>query len=349
MNQSVARETIMDVRSFVRDLPKAELHLHLEGSLEPELLMHLATRNRVAIPFRSVEEIRAAYDFSDLQDFLDIYYQGMNVLQVEEDFYDLTMAYLERAAADGTVHVEVFYDPQGHTTRGIPFPTVTDGILAALADGRDRFGITSLLIPCILRHLSEEEGFTTLREAEPYIAGGQIAGLGLDSTERDNPPGKFRRLFAAAREAGLELVAHAGEEGPAAYVADAVDLLGVDRIDHGNRALDDPALVRRLADRGIALTVCPLSNLRLGGVPSLEQHPLKRMLDAGLKATVNSDDPAYFGGYLVDNFVAVAEALGLARPDLATLVRNSIDGSFMDETAKRAYLDRIDQVIGGGG
>ena len=267
MNQSVARETSMDVRSFVRDLPKAELHLHLEGSLEPELLMRLATRNRVEIPFRSVEEIRAAYDFSDLQDFLDIYYQGMNVLQTEEDFYDLTMAYLERAAADGTVHVEVFYDPQGHTTRGIPFPTVTDGILAALADGRDRFGITSLLILCILRHLSEEEGFATFREAEPYIAGGRLAGLGLDSTERGNPPGKFRRLFAAAREAGLELVAHAGEEGPAAYVADAVDLLGVDRIDHGNRALDDPALVRRLADRGIALTVCPLSNLRLGGVP----------------------------------------------------------------------------------
>ena len=339
----------MDVRSFVRDLPKAELHLHLEGSLEPELLMRLATRNRVEIPFRSVEEIRAAYDFSNLQDFLDIYYQGMNVLQAEEDFYDLTMAYLERAAADGTVHVEVFYDPQGHTTRGIPFPTVTDGILAALADGRDRFGITSLLILCILRHLSEEEGFATFREAEPYIAGGRLAGLGLDSTERDNPPGKFRRLFAAAREAGLVLVAHAGEEGPAAYVADAVDLLGVDRIDHGNRALDDPALVRRLADRGIALTVCPLSNLRLGGVPSLEQHPLKRMLDAGLKATVNSDDPAYFGGYLVDNFVAVAEALGLARPDLATLVRNSIDGSFMDETAKRAYLARIDQAMGGAG
>ena len=339
----------MDVRSFVRALPKAELHLHLEGSLEPELLMRLATRNRVEIPFRSVEEIRAAYDFSDLQDFLDIYYQGMNVLQTEEDFYDLTMAYLERAAADGTVHVEVFYDPQGHTTRGIPFPTVTDGILAALADGRDRFGITSLLILCILRHLSEEEGFATFREAEPYIAGGRLAGLGLDSTERGNPPGKFRRLFAAAREAGLELVAHAGEEGPAAYVADAVDLLGVDRIDHGNRALDDPALVRRLADRGIALTVCPLSNLRLGGVPSLEQHPLKRMLDAGLKATVNSDDPAYFGGYLVDNFVAVAEALGLARPDLATLVRNSIDGSFMAETAKRAYLARIGQAMGGAG
>ncbi|MDD9981317.1 MAG: adenosine deaminase, partial [Gammaproteobacteria bacterium] len=225
----------MDVRSFVRSLPKAELHMHLEGSLEPEMLMRLAARNRVEIPFRSVEEIQAAYHFTELQDFLDIYYQGMNVLRVEEDFYDLTMAYLERAAADGTVHVEVFYDPQGHTTRGIPFSTVTDGILAALADGREKLGITSLLILCILRHLSEDEGFATLCQAEPWIADRQIAGLGLDSTEKGHPPGKFQRLFATAREAGLKLVAHAGEEGPPAYVADAVDLLKVDRIDHGNR------------------------------------------------------------------------------------------------------------------
>ena len=335
----------MDVRSFVRDLPKAELHLHLEGSLEPELLMHLATRNRVEIPFRSVEEIRAAYDFSDLQDFLDIYYQGMNVLQTEEDFYDLTMAYLERAAADGTVHVEVFYDPQGHTARGIPFSIVTDGILAALADGREKLGITSLLILCVLRHLPEEDGFVTFRQAEPWIADQRIAGLGLDSTEKDNPPAKFQRLFAAAREAGLKLVAHAGEEGPAAYVADAVDVLEVDRIDHGNRALEDPALVRRLAARGITLTVCPLSNLRLCGVSDLSQHPLKRMLDAGLKATVNSDDPAYFGGYLLDNFVATAEALALDRQDLVTLVRNSIEGSFLDEPAKQVHLDRIDRAV----
>ena len=335
----------MDVRSFVRDLPKAELHLHLEGSLEPEMLMRLATRNKVGIPFRSVEEIRAAYRFTELQDFLDIYYQGMNVLRAEEDFYDLTMAYLERAAADGTVHVEVFYDPQGHTTRGIPFSTATDGILAALADGREKLGITSLLILCILRHLSEEEGFATFRQAEPWIADGRIAGLGLDSTEKDHPPGKFRRLFAAAGEAGLKRVAHAGEEGPAAYVADAVDLLEVDRIDHGNRALEDPALVRRLADMGIALTVCPLSNLRLCGVTDLRRHPLKRMLDAGLKATVNSDDPSYFGGYLLDNFVAVAEALGLGPPELTALVRNSIEGSFLDEPGKQAHLDRIARAV----
>lgn len=335
----------MDVRSFLRDLPKAELHLHLEGSLEPEMLMRLATRNKVGIPFRSVEEIRAAYRFTELQDFLDIYYQGMNVLRAEEDFYDLTMAYLERAAADGTVHVEVFYDPQGHTARGIPFATATDGILAALADGREKLGITSLLILCILRHLSEEEGFATLRQAEPWIADGRIAGLGLDSTEKGHPPGKFRRLFAAAGEAGLKRVAHAGEEGPAAYVADAVDLLEVDRIDHGNRALEDPALVRRLADMGIALTVCPLSNLRLCGVTDLRRHPLKRMLDAGLKATVNSDDPSYFGGYLLDNLVAVAEALGLDPPELTTLVRNSIEGSFLDEPGKRAHLHRIEQAV----
>ena len=339
----------MDVRSFVRSLPKAELHMHLEGSLEPEMLMRLAARNKVEIPFRSVEEIQAAYHFTELQDFLDIYYQGMNVLRVEEDFYDLTLAYLERAAADGTVHVEVFYDPQGHTTRGIPFSTVTDGILAALADGREKLGITSLLILCILRHLSEDEGFATLRQAERYIADRQIAGLGLDSTEKGHPPGKFQRLFATAREAGLKLVAHAGEEGPPAYVADAVHLLKVDRIDHGNRALEDPALVRRLAEMEIALTVCPLSNLRLRGVPSLERHPLKRMLDAGLKATVNSDDPSYFGGYLLDNFAAVAEALDLGRADLSTLVRNSIEGSFLDGPARRMHLDRIDRAIAEGG
>ena len=336
----------MDVRSFVRALPKAELHLHLEGALEPELMMRLARRNGVDMPFRSVEEIRAAYRFSELQDFLDIYYRGMDVLRAEEDFYDLTAAYLERAAADGAVHVEVFFDPQGHTGRGIPFAAAADGILAALADGRERLGITSLLIMCILRHLSEEDGFAAFREAGPYIADGRIAGLGLDSTEKDNPPAKFERLFAAAREAGLRLVAHAGEEGPASYVADAVDRLGVDRIDHGNRALEDPALVRRLARQGIALTVCPLSNLRLCGVPDMRRHPLKRMLDAGLKATVNSDDPAYFGGYLLDNFVAVAEALQLEAADLVTLARNSIEGSFLDDAARKAHLEGLARAGG---
>ncbi len=334
----------MDLRSYLRALPKAELHLHLEGTLEPELMIRLAARNKVEIPFRSVEEIRAAYRFTRLQDFLDIYYRGMDVLRAEEDFHELTLAYLERVAADGAVHVEVFFDPQGHTARGIPFTTVADGILAGLAEGHERFGITSLLIMCVLRHLTEDEGFATYREAEPYIADERIAGLGLDSTEKDNPPARFERLFAAAREAGLRLVAHAGEEGPASYVADAVDRLRVDRIDHGNRALEDPALVRRLAQRGMTLTVCPLSNLRLGGVANLKQHPLKRMLDAGLKVTVNSDDPAYFGGYLLDNCVAVAEALGLEAADLVTLARNSIEGSFLDAPARKTHLDSIDRI-----
>ena len=345
MNETAERRPTKDVRSFVRDLPKTELHLHLEGSLEPEMLMSLARKNRVDIPFRSVEEIRAAYRFTELQEFLDIYYQGMNVLREEEDFYDLTMAYLKRAAADGTVHVEVFYDPQGHTARGVPMATVTDGILAALADGREELGVTSLLILCILRHLSEGEGFATFRQAEPWIADGRIAGLGLDSTEKGNPPGKFLRLYAAAREAGLKLVAHAGEEGPAAYVADTVDVLGVDRVDHGNRALEDPVLVRRLVERRMTLTVCPLSNLRLCGVTDMRHHPLKRMLDAGLKVTVNSDDPSYFGGYLLDNYVAAAEALELGRHDLVTLVRNSVEGSFLEEPVKQAHLRRIERVV----
>ena len=237
----------MDLRSHIRALPKAELHLHLEGAIDPELMMRLAVRNKVAIPFRSADEIRAACRFTRLQDFLDLYHQGMAVLRAEEDYFELTAAYLERVADDGAVHVEVFFDPQGHTARGIPFATAADGILAALADGRERLGITSLLIMNVWRDLSEDDGFAAFRQAEPYIADRRIAGLGLDSTEMDHPPAKFERLFAAAREAGLKLVAHAGEEGPASYVAEAVDLLAVDRIDHGNRALEDPALVRRLA------------------------------------------------------------------------------------------------------
>ena len=339
----------MDLRSHIRALPKAELHLHLEGAIDPELMMRLAARNQVAIPFRSADEVRAACRFTRLQDFLDLYHQGMAVLRAEEDYFELTAAYLERVAADGAVHVEVFFDPQGHTARGIPLATAADGILAALADGRERLGITSLLIMNVWRDLSEDEGFAAFRQAEPYVADRRVAGLGLDSTELGHPPAKFERLFAAAREAGLKLVAHAGEEGPASYVADSVDLLAVDRIDHGNRALEDPALVRRLAERGMTLTVCPLSNLRLGVVPDLKRHPLKRMLDAGLKATVNSDDPAYFGGYLLDNYVSVAEALDLEPADLITLARNSINGSFLDESARKAHLEQIDRAVAADG
>lgn len=334
----------MDLRDFVRRLPKAELHLHIEGTLEPAMLMRLSARNGVAIPFRSVEEIQAAYRFTELQDFLDIYYQGMAVLLHRRDFHDLTLAYLERVAADGVVHVEIFYDPQGHTERGVAFETATDGILDGLAEGEARFGITSKLILCFLRHLSEEAAFETLKQAEAYRADGRIVGVGLDSTERGHPPRKFERVFAAAREQGLKLVAHAGEEGPPDYVRDSIDLLHIDRIDHGNRSMEAPDLVTRLAAMGITLTVCPLSNLKLRGVSDMREHPLKRMLDAGLKATVNSDDPAYFGGYLLENYGAVTDALDLGRDDLVALARNSIEGSFLSAAEQAPHLRRIDAL-----
>ena len=335
----------METREFIRSLPKAELHLHIEGSLEPEMLMDLARRNRVEIPFRSVEEVRAAYAFTELQDFLDIYYQGMNVLREPEDFEALTLAYMDRAAADGIAHVEIFYDPQGHTARGIPFAVATDGILSGLAEGGRRHAITSRLILCFLRHLSEEEGFATFREAEPWFDDGRIIGVGLDSTERGNPPAKFARLFEAAGDAGLKRVAHAGEEGTAQNVRDALDLLKLDRIDHGNAALDDKGLVERLAATRMALTICPLSNVKLCVVPDIAVHPLKRMLEAGLCATVNSDDPSYFGGYLGDNFVAATGALGLTRADLVTLARNSIEASFLDAAEKAPYLARLNGIV----
>ncbi|TWB40624.1 adenosine deaminase [Nitrospirillum pindoramense] len=326
---------------FIRCLPKAELHLHIEGSLEPEQMFAFARRNRVALPFRTVEEVRAAYAFTNLQDFLDIYYQGAQVLRTEEDFRDLALAYFRRLAADGGVHAEIFFDPQTHTDRGIPFQVVADGLLAGMAAAERELGITAHLILCYLRHLDEEAAFATLRAAEPYLD--RIAGVGLDSSEVGNPPSKFARVFQASRERGLKLVAHAGEEGPPDYVWQALDILGVDRLDHGNRALEDEALTRRLVDQGTTLTVCPLSNLKLCVVPSLEAHPLRRMLDLGLRATVNADDPAYFGGYLLDNYVRVATALGLDRGQLAQLARNSITGSFLDAAAQAPHLARLDQ------
>ena len=329
-----------DLHQFLAGLPKAELHLHLEGSLEPELMFELARRNRVAIPFKSVEEIRAAYSFSHLQDFLDIYYQGAAVLRNEADFYDLTMAYLSRVAADGARHVEVFFDPQTHTDRGVPFRVVADGMLAALARGEAEMGVTGKLILCFLRHLDEAAAFDTLRAAEPYLD--RIAAVGLDSSERGHPPSRFQKVFGAARERGLHCVAHAGEEGPAPYVWEALDLLHVDRIDHGNRSLDDERLVARLAAEKMTLTVCPLSNLKLCVVHEMADHPLKRMLDLGLRATVNSDDPAYFGGYLNANYFAVADALSLSRTDLATLARNSFLGSFLDDAAKARHIAAVD-------
>jgi adenosine deaminase len=329
-----------DRAAFIARLPKAELHLHIEGSLEPELMFELAQRNNVAIPFASVEEVRAAYAFSNLQDFLDIYYQGMGVLHREQDFYDLTAAYLARAHADAVRHVEIFFDPQGHTERGVAFETVVTGITRALDDAAASYGMTSKLILCFLRHLSEAEAEATLDEALPFLD--RIDGVGLDSSEVGHPPAKFERVFARARALCLKIVAHAGEEGPPAYVYEALDLLKVDRIDHGNRSLEDPALVARLAATGTCLTVCPLSNLKLCVVDDMAAHPLRTMLDAGLIATVNSDDPSYFGGYVNANYFAVAEALDLSKAELVTLARNSFTGSFLDDAAKAKHLAAID-------
>lgn len=313
--------------AFIAGLPKAELHLHIEGSLEPELMFALAARNGVAIPFASVEEVRAAYAFSNLQDFLDIYYQGMGVLLTEQDFYDLTWAYLARVHADAVRHVEIFFDPQGHTERGVAFATVIGGITRALDEAEAVWGMTSRLIMCFLRHLSEVEAEATLDQALPFLD--HIHGVGLDSSENGHPPAKFARVFARARALGVKLVAHAGEEGPPAYVYEALDVLGVDRIDHGNRSLEDAGLVARLAASGMTLTVCPLSNHKLCVVDDLRAHPLKTMLDLGLAATINSDDPAYFGGYINANYMGVADALDLSKADLLMLARNSFTGSFL--------------------
>ncbi len=331
---------VSDLADFIAGLPKAELHMHIEGSLEPELMFALAQRNRVAIPFSSVEEVRAAYRFSNLQDFLDIYYQGANVLCEAEDFRDLAIAYFDRAAADNVVHAEIFFDPQTHTGRGIPFATVMEGLLAGMADARARHGISAKLILCFLRHLDEADAFATLRQAEPWLD--RIEGVGLDSSEVGHPPSGFARVFDAAASFGLRRVAHAGEEGPPEYVREALDILKVDRLDHGNRSLEDQELVARLARSGMTLTVCPLSNVKLRVVPDMAAHPIDAMLRAGLRATVNSDDPAYFGGYVNDNYRAVAAARGLTREDLVTLARNSFLGSFLGEAEVAGHLARLD-------
>jgi adenosine deaminase len=328
-----------DRDALIARLPKAELHLHIEGSLEPEMLFALAARNGVAIPYASVEEVRAAYSFSNLQDFLDIYYQGMSVLLTEQDFYDLTWAYLERAAADNVRHAEIFFDPQGHTARGVAFETVLNGIERALKAARNRFNLTYRLIMCFLRHLSEAEAFATLDQAKLHLD--RIDGAGLDSSELGHPPAKFRHVFAAARELGLHVTAHAGEEGPPEYVREAIDLLQVERIDHGNRALEDPALIHHLARDQMTLTVCPLSNLRLCVIERIEDSPVRRMLELGLKATVNSDDPAYFGGYINANFRAVADALDLSPEQIVRLAENSFTGSFLSPAEQAPHLAAI--------
>jgi adenosine deaminase len=329
---------------FYSAIPKAELHLHIEGTLEPEMMVALGARNRVEIPFASVEEVRAAYRFTDLQSFLDIYYAGAAVLREEEDFHDLAAAYFDRAAADGVVHAEIFFDPQTHTHRGIPFDVVARGLLAAVEGAREKHGMSVGLIMSYLRHLDEDDAFATLTQAEPWLD--RFVGVGLDSSELGNPPAKFARVFAASRERGLKLCAHAGEEGPAAYVRETLDVLRVDRIDHGNRCLDDPALVARLAREAMTLTVCPLSNVALRNVARLEDHPIDRMLDAGLRATIHSDDPSYFGGYIAENYRRTAAARGLSREQVVTLARNGFLGAFLDDQALADHLARLAAFVG---
>jgi adenosine deaminase len=324
---------------FARKLPKAELHLHIEGTLEPELMFELASRNGVDLPYASIEDVRRAYVFSDLQSFLDIYYAGCRVLLKEQDFYDLTWAYLTRAAAQGVRHAEIFFDPQTHTDRGLAFETVVTGIHRALEDGRARLDITSGLILCFLRHLSAEAAMRTLTEALPYRE--WILAVGLDSSEVGNPPVKFRAVYESARRSGLLAVAHAGEEGPPAYVWEALDILKVRRIDHGVRSIEDGRLISRLVEEQIPLTVCPLSNVKLRVFPNLKSHNLKQLLNRGLLVTVNSDDPAYFGGYVAENFAASAAALDLSREQVLQLAKNSFLASFLPDERKRAYLDEL--------
>jgi len=324
------------LRAIVQQMPKAELHIHIEGSLEPELIFALAERNGVKLAYGSVEQLRAAYAFTDLQSFLDIYYAGASVLLQEQDFYDMTAAYLAKAAADNVRHAEIFFDPQTHTARGVPMATVIDGIHRACQDSP----LSATLIMCFLRHLSEEDALATLDAALPYRD--KLIGVGLDSSEVGHPPEKFARVFARARELGLHLVAHAGEEGPPAYIATALDVLHVERIDHGVRCLEDAALTQRLAREQIALTVCPLSNVKLRVFDRMEQHNLLQLLDAGLAATVNSDDPAYFGGYMNDNFIATFDALPLGLSHAQRLARNSFSASFLPAAQKQRYLDEVD-------
>ena len=333
----------MELLAFIRALPKAELHLHIEGSLEPELMFELARRNGVALPYASVEETRAAYAFTDLQSFLNIYYAGAGVLIHERDFFDLAMAYFLRAKADGVVHAELFFDPQTHTARGIPFETVLAGLERAAQTARKELGVSSRLLLCFLRHLPEEDAFRTLEQAMPHLQ--RIHGVGLDSSELGQPPAKFQRVFAKCRELGLHLVAHAGEEGPASYIKDALDLLKVQRIDHGVRAMEDPALMERLARERIPLTVCPLSNIKLRVFPSMAKHNLKQLLDMGLCITINSDDPAYFGGYIGENYLEIALALKLTRTELVTLARNSLLASFVSDAERAPWLAKLEAVV----
>ena len=329
----------MNQLELIRALPKAELHVHIEGTFEPELMFAIAQRNQIEIPYKSVEEVKQAYNFHNLQSFLDIYYAGANVLVHEQDFYDLAWAYFEKCHEDRVMHTEMFFDPQTHTDRGIAFEAVINGLQRACDDAKAKYGISSHLIMCFLRHLSEEAAFETLAQAMPFKE--QIIGVGLDSSEVGHPPSKFERVFAQAREAGFLVVAHAGEEGPAEYVWEALDLLKVNRIDHGVRSEEDPVLMQRLIAEKMPLTVCPLSNLKLCVVNDMAQHNIRRLLQQGVHVTVNSDDPSYFGGYMNDNFVAITEALALTNEELKTLAQNSFEASFISDAEKQKWIAKI--------
>jgi adenosine deaminase len=331
------------LRELVCGMPKAELHIHIEGSLEPEQIFEMAQRNGVTLPYRTVDDLRQAYAFTDLQSFLDIYYAGASVLLKEQDFYDMTMAYLRRARADNVVHAEIFFDPQTHTARDVPFAIVINGIYRALEEAQAEWGMSGALILCFLRHLSEEDAFATLEAALPYRD--KFIGIGLDSSERGHPPEKFARVFARCRELGLHLVAHAGEEGPPAYIWSALDVLKVERIDHGVRSLEDADLIARLARERTALTVCPLSNIKLKVFEQMSRHNLPQLLQARLAVTINSDDPAYFGGYMNANFLSVFETLPLDAQDARALARNSFEAAFLDQAGKQRYLQQVDDYF----
>ncbi|MGF1767017.1 adenosine deaminase [Enterovibrio makurazakiensis] len=328
------------MEDFIRHLPKVELHLHIEGSLEPELMFELAERNNITLPYANVEEAREAYHFHNLQSFLDIYYQGANVLLTERDFFDLTWAYLMRCKADNVMHTEIFFDPQTHTGRGIAFDTAINGIYHALRQGEKELGITSQIIMCFLRHLSEEAAFKTLEQAKPHLH--RLVGVGLDSSELGHPPEKFARVFAEARALGLTTVAHAGEEGPASNIYDAIELLHVSRVDHGVQCTQDPALVELLAQTRMPLTVCPLSNIKLRVFDRMEDHNILSLLDKGLCVTVNSDDPAFFGGYMNDNFLALNRALSPSKEQLTQLTRNAIEAAFVDKDTRQSLHQKLD-------
>ncbi|SEF59852.1 adenosine deaminase [Halpernia humi] len=333
----------MTIEKFIKEIPKAELHLHIEGSFQPELMFEIAKRNNIKIPYSSVEELKKAYKFSCLQDFLDIYYTGAGVLITELDFYDLTMAYFKACKEDHVIFTEIMFDPQTHTKRGISFETVINGIQKAREDAKEKYGIDSLLIMSYLRHLSEEDAFETLQESLPFKH--LIKSVGLDSSEKGNPPSKFKNVYEASVKEGYVPVAHAGEEGNADYIWEAIDILKVKRIDHGNNCLQDEDLVKEINARNLALTVCPLSNLELRNVDILSNHPLKKLMNKGVKVTVNSDDPAYFGGYINENFLQIQKALNLTKEDIVELVKNSFQYSFAEDDKKAEYLKKVDDFV----